>query len=279
MLSIKEQLLVLYCQIDDLLKKQPAGGKWRKSNNQPQFSDAEVIVIALMQSYFRTDTLKQTYLLVKANDSRAFPHLPSYQQWMARLHRLNRQIGGLMFYIPIALAELDGIYLLDSLPIPLCQPIRDGRVNLLRDEGGYYGKSSKGWFFGFKLHVLATRTGQILGAVMTAGNVDDRDGARILAQLLEEEGLCIADLGYRGAAFQDEMFEEEVLFVTRADIGEKGLKQIHSTVRERIETVFSELWSRFATRVRSRSWLGLWNTLQLKMLDYKLCRTGLLPTS
>jgi len=279
MLSIKEQLLILYCSIDDLLKQQPDAGKWRKSNNQPRFADSEVIVIALMQSYFRTDTLKQTYLLVKANDSRAFPHLPSYQQWVARLHQLNRQIGGLMFYIPVALAELDGTYLMDSLPVAMCQPIPEGRVNLLRDEGAYYGKSSKGWFFGFKLHVLATRTGQILGAMMSQGNVDDRDGARILAQLLEDEGLCMADLGYRGAVFQDEMYEEEVLFVTRADISEKQLKQIHSTVRERIETVFSELWSRFATRVRSRSWLGLWNTLQLKMLDYKLCHAGLLPTN
>jgi len=277
--SIKEQLLILYCRIDDLLKQQPEAGKWRQSNNQPRFADSEVVVIALMQSYFRTDTLKQTYLLVKANDSKAFPHLPSYKQWMARLHRLSRQIGGLMFYIPIALAELDGTYLLDSLPVAMCEPIREGRVNLLRDEGAYFGKSSKGWFFGFKLHVLATRTGQILGAMMSQGNVDDRDGARILAQLLEEEAVCIADLGYRGAGFQDEMYQQEVLFVTRADIGEKQLKEVHSTVRERIETVFSELWSRFATRVRSRSWLGLWNTLQLKMLDYKLCHAGLLPTN
>lgn len=181
-----------------------------------------------------------------------------------------------MFYLPVAGAELDGTYLMDSLPVPMCARVREGRVNLLRDEGGYYGKSSKGWFFGFKLHVLTTRSGQIIGAMMSQGNVDDRDGARILAQSLNEEGLCIADLGYRGAAFQDEMFEEEVLFVTRADIEEKELKAIHSTIRERIETVFSELWARFATRVRSRSWLGLWNTLQLKMLDYKLCHAGLL---
>ncbi len=73
--------------------------------------------------------------------------------------------------------------------------------------------------------------------------------------------------------------EEEVLFLTRADIGEQRLREIHSTVRERIETVFSGLWARFATRVLSRSWLGLWNTLQLKMLEYKLGHAGLLPTT
>lgn len=159
MLSIKEQLILLYCTVDDLLKKQERNGEWRHSNHKPKFSDAEVLVIALMQNYFRTDTLKQTYLLVKANDGAAFPHLPGYKQWVARLHRLGYQTGGMMFYIPLQIHELDSIYLIDSYPIRMCEPIRHGRVNLLRDEGAYFGNSTKGWFFGFKLHVLSTRSG------------------------------------------------------------------------------------------------------------------------
>jgi|APDOM4702015159_1054818.scaffolds.fasta_scaffold98071_1 hypothetical protein len=279
MLSIKEQLVLLYSTIDDLLKKQPQQGEWRKSNNKPKFTDAEVIVIAMMQHYFRTDTLQRTYLLVKANDPTAFPYLPSYKQWVARLHRLGYQTGGLMFYIPFQVAELDNIYLVDSYPIRMCEPMRHGRVNLLRDQGAYFGSSTKGWFFGFKVHILSTGTGQIIGAVMTSGNVDDRDGARMLMSFLDEGGWCIADLGYRGVEFQSEMYENnEVLFITRADIKEAELKKIHSLVRQRVETIFSELWRRFANRVYSRSWLGLWNTLQIKMLDYKLCHAEILPT-
>ena len=91
---------------------------------------------------------------------------------------------------------------------------------------------------------------------MTSGKVAERDGARMMVQLLEAEGLCLADVGYRGVAFQDQMLAAEVLFIRRAEIAEKPLKQIQSTVRERIETVFSQVWSRFARRVRSRSWLG-----------------------
>ena len=102
----------------------------------------------------------------------------------------------------------------------------------------------------------------------------------MLAEWMENGSLCLGDLGYRGEDFQREMFEEEeVLFVTRADMDEQRLKEIHSTVRIRIETVFSGLWSRCATRVLSRSWLGLWNTLQLKMLDYKLCHAGIIPAA
>ena len=272
MLSISEQLILVYCLADDGIKSEENGGNWRKSNNKPKCTDAEIIAIAMMQSYFGCATLKRTYLLVKANEPRAFPHLPSYQQWLNRWHQLSFQMGAILDNIPLNIRDLEEIYLIDSFPIPMCQPIRHGRVNLLRDEGAYFGKGTKGWFFGFKLHVLSTRTGQIVGAVLLPTSYDDREGARRLASLMEEGSVAIADLGYRGEKFQLEMYEEEgVLFLTRADIKEQRLKIIHSIIRERVEGVFSSLWERFATRVYSRSWNGLWNTLKLKMLDYKLC--------
>ena len=85
MLSISEQLIVVYCLVDDGLKSNYNGGHWRKSNHNPKCTDAEIIAVAMMQSYFGCATLKRTYLLVKANDPKAFPHLPSYQQWLARV--------------------------------------------------------------------------------------------------------------------------------------------------------------------------------------------------
>ena len=174
--------------------------------------------------------------------------------------------------ILLNITDSEEIYLVDSFPVPMCQAIRHGRVNLLRDQGAYFGKGTKGWFFGFKLHVLATRTGQIVGAVLLPTSYDDRAGARMLASLMAEGSLCLADLGYRGARFQLELYEEEgVPFLTRADIESQRLKIRHSTIRERVEGIFSSLWERFATRVYSRSWHGLWNALKLKMLDYKLC--------
>ncbi len=226
----------------------------------------------MMQSYFGTATLKRTYLLVKANDPHAFAHLPGYKQWLARWHQLSFQMDVIVESIPLNIKESDEIYLIDSFPINMCQAIGNGRVNLLRDQGAYFGKGTKGWFFGFKLHVLSTRTGQIVGAVLLPTSYDDRAGAGMLASLMAEGSLCLADLGYRGAKFQLEMYEEEgVLFLTRADIESQRLKILHSTIRERVEGIFSSLWERFATRVYSRSWHGLWNTLKLKMLDYKLC--------
>ncbi|MGI9174304.1 MAG: transposase [Rhodothermales bacterium] len=75
--------------------------------------------------------------------------------------------------------EPDRLYLLDAKSIPLCKAIRHGRVRLLRDEGACFGETAAGWFadeplfFGFKLHVIAHRTGVVLSAILTPGNWDD----------------------------------------------------------------------------------------------------------
>src|SRR6266516_3862442 len=107
------------------------------------------------------------------------------------------------------------LYLIDSKPIPLCQSIRHGRVRLLRDEGAYFGKTSKGWFFGFKLHVLRHISGRVLNLSLTPGNWDDRDPALALVQRVDG-GVTLGDLGYRGPECATTLAEEaEMLLITR----------------------------------------------------------------
>ena len=92
--SINDQLLEIYYFVDECLKQHPQFAQWRTSNHgAPRFSDAEVITIALMQGYFGCATLRRSYDLVSANAGGAFPHLCSYQQWLARLHALSPLVG------------------------------------------------------------------------------------------------------------------------------------------------------------------------------------------
>jgi transposase len=277
MLSIKEHLTILYVTVADFFDHHPTVARWRESNNsEPAFTDAEVLTIALMQSYFRTDTLSRTYLMVRANDPRAFPACCSYKQWLQRLNRLSAQLGGMLS--ELAQRDLDEtqLYLLDAEPVPVCQPIRHCRVRSLREDGAYFGKSSKGWFFGFKLHLLVTARGLIINAILTPGNWDDREAAAALVQRVAGGSVCLGDRGYRRPLLQDDLLEEDgVLLLTRAEAGTEQ-QALLCSVRERVETTFSQLWARFATRVFSRSWQGLWTALLLKMLDYTLCHAGII---
>ena len=279
MSSIEHQMTEIYCFIDDYLKAHPAQSRWRRSpHRHPRFTDSEVLTVALLQHGFGCSTLKKAYELVRDNWRSAFPHLCSYQQWLSRLHQLSGLVGQLVCSVALDLTEADNFYLMDSKPVPVCHPIRHGRVRLLREDGAYFGKSTKGWFFGFKLHLIVAERGHILGALLLPANWDDRVPAPALCSATEG-GAVLGDLGYRGEDFAAAVMEETgMLVVTPADGGRRGSarRALLSSVRERIETTFSQLWSRFVDRVCSRSWAGLWSTIKLKLLHYNLVHAGVL---
>lgn len=275
MSSIEHQMTQIYCFIDDDLKAHPRLARWRQSpNSQPALTDAEVVTIALMQGCLGVATLKKAYLLLAFNHRCAFLHLVSYQQWIARLHALTEIIGHLFISTRGGALSQLSCYLVDSKPIPVCQPIRHQRVRLLREDGAYWAKTSCGWFFGFKLHLLMTITGRILSAFLTPANFQDRDAAPALG-LATDGGILLGDLGYRGATTAQIIAQETDLLVITPRDG--GLRRAHiSSVRERIETLFSQLWNKFIDRVCSRSGNGLWNTIKFKLLNYNLCQAALI---
>jgi transposase len=267
-------LTEIYVFIDDYFQAHPRRAHWRESNNAaPHFTDAEVMTIALMQGSFGGATLRRTYALVKANAGAAFPHLCGYKQWLARLHRLTSLVGQ-MLEAARRPQEWGTIFLLDSKPLPMCLAWRHGRVRLLREDGAHFGKTSKGWFFGFKLHLLTDLPGRIIGAVLTPGNWTDRDVAPALSEFVEG-GVAIGDLGYRGEELAQRLAEETgLLLLTRAEVGQQ--QALLASVRARVETTFSQLWNQFIDRIHSRSWHGLWNTVKLKMLYFNLLHAGLI---
>lgn len=279
MASIVEQMTAVYVFVDDYLKAHPVQTQWRTSHNDaPAFTDAEVITLGVLQGCLGVATLKQIYRFVANNHRDAFPHLVSYSQWVARLHALSGVVGQLLQAAGGQVPMAERLYFLDSKPIPVCKPIRHGRVRLLREEGAYFGKTRSGWFFGFKLHGLVHHSGAILAAVLTPANWSDRDVALALAWSISG-GLALADLAYRGPELAQTLAEEaDLLLLTPAAAGEnQSQRALISSVRERVETTFSALWARFIDRVHSRSWEGLWSTLKLKMLHHNLCLAGLIP--
>lgn len=275
MSSIVDHLTEIYVLIDDFLSTHPTLAQWRQSpHGAPLFTDSGVLTIALLQGCLGVASLKQTYRLVAHNCRAAFPHLCSYQQWMARLQSLTAPISALLVATAQIPPDSPAFYLIDAKPLPVCHRVRHGRVRLLREDGAYWGKTSKGWFFGFKLHILRHIDGRIVNVVLTPGNWDDRAPALTLL-LGVNGGVTLGDLGYRGQQRAAEWAEEaEMLVLTRADAPEK--KSLLAQVRQAIETSFSQLWYKSLDRVFSRSWRGLWNTIQLKLIHYNLCQAGVL---
>lgn len=272
--SIVHQMTVIFVTIDDFITEQPAWRRWRRSpNGSPSFTDAEVLTVALLQGCLKVATLKHAYQIIATDFADAFPRLPSYSQFMARLHALQSLVGRLIQQVLPPFKS--DIYLMDSKPIPVCKPIRHGRVRLLREDGAYFGKNSCGWYFGFKLHTITHQNGTIFCAFLTPANTPDQDAALALAQATDG-GVLLADRAYQTKELEQEFEKQaELVLITPKNCGEEN-KALISSLRERIETTFSQLHDRFIDRVYSRSFHGLWNTVKLKILHLNFCHMGLL---
>lgn len=270
--KIKEEMLKIYIFVDDYIK---AIGNWRKSNNKKvSISDAEIMTMALSKGLLGVDSLKGTYNKIVENYNKEFPVICGYKQWLARVNQLSDIVGRMSLFL--GQPSKQQLYLMDSMPISLAKPIRYGRVRLLRDDGAYFGKSSKGWYFGFKLNVLRNIDGKVVNAILTPGNFDDRDPALALLSSVDS-GVTLGDLGYRGADFSSMLLEEvSMLFITRADSSDTHSKWLISCVRQKIESFFSILWRRFIDRVFARSFKGLWTSLKLLLLFYNLSLAGVI---
>jgi hypothetical protein len=143
--SLLDQLTALYVLVDDFLTARPELAHWRQSpHHAPAFSDSEVLTLALFPGRLGVASWQQTYRLLAANYRSGFPPLCSDPPWIARRQALSTQIRALLAVTTQVPAASPTFYLSDAKPIPVCQPVRQGRVRLLREEGAWFGKTSQG---------------------------------------------------------------------------------------------------------------------------------------
>ncbi len=90
------------------------------------------------------------------------------------------------------LGKCTGISFIDSTPVRVCNKKRISKNQVFKDIATI-GKSTMGWFYGFKLHIIVNDKGELLEFVITQANVDDRAPLNFLAKIF---GKLYADKGY-----------------------------------------------------------------------------------
>ena len=91
------------------------------------------------------------------------------------------------------------------------------------------GKSSTGWFYGFKLHLLVDDRGQILSFRITRGNVDDR--TPVPGMLKNFIGKVFGDRGYISKKLTELLASDDVELITT----------IKKTMKPKVLAVFDKL--------------------------------------
>jgi len=99
------------------------------------------------------------------------------------------------------------------VPIRVCNKKRIKRNKVFKDIATV-GKSTMGWFFGFKLHLIVNEKGDILNFVITQGNVDDRTPLNDSKFLEKIKGKLYGDKGYISSKLTQLLFVDGVQLIT-----------------------------------------------------------------
>lgn len=200
-----------------------------------------------------------------------FPRLPSYQRFVELTHRA---LYPLTLFAQLKSGKKTGIYYIDGSCLPVCHLKRSKRNKVFR-EIAQYGRTSVGWFFGLKIHLVINNLGEMIAFKITRGNV--HDGAAAKSLLLSLEGLAFGDKGYIGKKLFDELLKNGLKLITRKrkNMKEKLLvndyeKQLLNQ-RNLIETVFDCLKHKYHVwHTRHRSIINAMTNLIAALAAYAI---------
>jgi hypothetical protein len=194
-----DSLLVLFCDVDDFCKAflplwnrqlLASGQKHRQRARSLTISEIMTILIAFHQSHYRDFKAYYTKQVLKSWRSE-FPGLVSYTRFVEYIP--SALVPLIMFLRTHCLGHCTGISFIDSTSLDVCL---NQRIHSHKVFAGLAsrGKTSTGWFFGFKLHLVINDRGEILQFCITSGNVDDRKPVPRLVKKLF--GKLFGDMGY-----------------------------------------------------------------------------------
>jgi hypothetical protein len=209
-----------FCQFDDFC--QAFGPHWqarllsdeaqpaKKRGPQAGLADSEIMTILVLYHSSNFRNFKAFYEgVVLAWLRLAFPKAPCYARFIAVTHHVWVP---LTVFLLTRMGRKTGIYYIDSTPLPVSHPRRINRHRVFAGLAGR-GKTSTGWFFGFKLHLVFNHERQIVALQLTPGNISDTAPVPDLTQGLI--GKLFGDKGYVGKDLAHRLLRRGLALMTR----------------------------------------------------------------
>ena len=184
--------------------------KSRNRTNKLSISEMITILILFHSSGYRC--FKHFYKgYVQKHLTHLFPETLSYHRFVALQPRTVLPMT--LFLKLLRKGEVTGISFIDSTRIAVCHNKRIGRNKVFRGIAKI-GKSTMGWFFGFKLHVVINDKGEIINFMVTPANVDDREPLKSKNFIKDLAGKIFGDKGYVSKALFENLFIDGIQLIT-----------------------------------------------------------------
>lgn len=244
-----KELTILFTFIDDFFQaffNAPIEKKFthvwhNRRGPKKKLSLSEVVTLNLMRFYMRVKDLKTFHRIVVWNYRGYFPDVPNYENFMKATNRSGIFIYLLVKYLMYWNSKGNREHYVDSTEVPVCKNHNIYNYKVAK-EIARRGKTTKGWFYGFKMHGVYTREGDLENIFFTPGNVHDN---KALCDLIVNlKGIFVCDAGYllkeKDLA---EFFEEEKRLYIAARNNMKRLmsREQHEMLKRR--SIIENIWN------------------------------------
>lgn len=193
------QIVAVFCLVDDILKAMK-----HQEDKQCEMSDAEVMTTAIIAALFFGGKYSLASSMLASHGY--VPRMLSKSRFSRRLHRIKPFFLTLFSTIGEYWKELNegSVYSVDTFPIPVCDNYRIHRAKLFQGEQyrGYI-PSKKRYYFGLKLHLIVTETGQPVEIMLSPASFFDGSGLYAFDFDLPNGSQIVGDKAYNNYAVED----------------------------------------------------------------------------
>ena len=171
-------------------------------------SEIMTIVIYFHHSKFRT--FKDYYLFLQTYYLKAFKRFLSYNRFL----EIQKQVVIPLFLFLSIFKKATKISFIDLTCIKVCHNKRIYSNKVFKNIAAR-GKTSVGWFYGFKLHLTINEYGEIVGFYITPGNFADNNLDVVQKITKNITGKLFGDKGYLSEKLFQILYEKGIYLVTK----------------------------------------------------------------
>ena len=217
----EDSIIGIYCDVDDFCKALegyckthllPCGkaAKWFPASHLSLGEVMTIIVLFHLSGYRCFKWYYQRYVCVHMRQY--FPTPVSYNRFV---ELMTLALLPLLLYTQVfRRGRCTGISFIDSTFLKVCHNRRIYSHKVFKIWAAR-GKSSTGWFYGFKLHLVINDKGEICAFYLSAGNIDDRN-IDVINQLCRElSGKLFGDRGYISQELFERLYQQGIQLITR----------------------------------------------------------------
>lgn len=205
------KIIKIFCQVHDFWKEfqgelEKVLLSTRRRQRVSSLCMSEVMTIVILFHFSRYRAFKDYYHQQVLKRYRPYlPHLVSYNCFVELMQGCIVPLD--LFMKRQRLTQTKGIAFIDFTALPVCENPRIVQQQVFAGSA-QRGKTSTGWFFGFKLHLVINHQGEIISFCFISGNTDDRKPVEQLTKGMW--GKLFGGKGYISQSLQEKLKQKEV---------------------------------------------------------------------